>query len=81
MGGWREVILSADEVEDDVQFRNTDSAHSQAVQKERWKEPENLIGHCRTERRSSATLTEGVSHHTFFFFASNALSQGLSAPS
>jgi hypothetical protein len=26
-------------------------------------------------------LTEGVSHHGFFFFASNALSQGLPAPS
>jgi hypothetical protein len=49
MGNWCEMVLSTDQIEDDIQFRNTDRTHGQAVEGEGWKKPKHLIAQYRFE--------------------------------
>jgi hypothetical protein len=54
--GQCEMVLSTDEIQDDVQFGNTDRAHGQAVEKERRKQPEYLTDQCHSEYKFSYNL-------------------------
>src|SRR2546423_14868601 len=42
-----EMVLSTDQIEDDIQLWNANRAHGQAVKGEGWKKPEYLNAQCR----------------------------------